>query len=195
MEHDWVIHSDERPRQAKGSDGVGCAFDRRQYYVARHVALPGQQRGGQQQGPRQANHQCRDGQPAGAFVAVPDVTGFYGPGVPLTLGLAALLFVAGALWSVHKRRFIPILWILLTILLGGFLLTGAPSSSRYTVSIPAICWLIAMPLNWLIEKGQRYLALGLLVVVVMTDLLFYFAVYVPSAPVDLIHSFPPGPFP
>jgi 4-amino-4-deoxy-L-arabinose transferase-like glycosyltransferase len=132
---------------------------------------------------------------AGAFVAVPDVTGFYGPDVPLTLELAALLFVVGVLWSVYKRRFIPILWILLTILLGGFLLTGAPSSSRYVVSIPAICWLIAVPLEWLIEKGQGYLALGLMVAVVMTDLLFYFVVYVPSAPVDLIHPFPPGPFP
>jgi hypothetical protein len=132
---------------------------------------------------------------AGAFIAVPEVTGFYGPGVPLTLGMAALLFVAGALWSVHTRRFIPVLWILLTILLGGFLLTGAPSSSRYAVSIPAICWLIAVPLDWLIENGKRYLALGLLVVVVMTDLLFYFVVYVPSVPVDLIHPFPPGPFP
>ncbi|MEW5719919.1 MAG: glycosyltransferase family 39 protein, partial [Chloroflexota bacterium] len=77
----------------------------------------------------------------GAFVAVPDVTGFYGPGVPFVIGVAAILFVTGLLWAIFKRHWVPALWILLTVVLGGFLVTGAPSSSHYVASIPAICWL------------------------------------------------------
>lgn len=129
----------------------------------------------------------------GAFTTVPDVTGFYGPGVPLVIGLAAPLFVAGFLWSTYKRRWIPVLWILLTVLLGGFMLTGAPSSSHYTVSIPAICWLIAVPLGWLMEHDRQRLALLALLIVMATDLAFYFAIYVPGGPRDLIHPFPPWP--
>jgi len=142
------------------------------------------------------NYVCRQAwRTVGAFTSVPDITGFYGPGVPLVIGLAAPLFVIGVLWSLRKCRLVPVLWILLTVLLGGFMLNGAPSSSHYAVSIPAICWLIAVPLDWLMETGRRRLALLLLPVVVITDSLFYFAVYVPGGPCDLIHPFPSGPFP
>jgi hypothetical protein len=74
-------------------------------------------------------------------------------------------------------------------------MTGAPSSPRYVVSIPAICWLIAIPLDWLIGKGHWPLILVLLLVFVATDLLFYFGIYVPRGPRDLIHPFPPWPPP
>ena len=129
----------------------------------------------------------------GAFTTVPDVTGFYGPGVPLVIGLAAPLFVVGFLWSAYKRRWIPVLWVLLTALLGGFMLTGAPSSSHYTVSIPAICWLIAVPLGWLVAHDRRRLALLALSIVIVTDLVFYFVIYVPGGPRDLFNPFPPWP--
>ena len=130
----------------------------------------------------------------GAYTAFPDTTGFYGPGVPLLIGLAAPLFVLGGAWSIYKRQFMPVVWVLLTALLGGFLLASAPGSSHYVVSIPAICWLVATPLSALIEtRRRRLIALGLigLSIIVVTDLYFYFGVYVPRGPVDLRFPFTP----
>jgi len=129
----------------------------------------------------------------GAFTSIPEITGFYGPGVPFVIGLAAPLFVVGFFWSVWRRRFLPVLWIISTILFGGFMLGGSPSSSHYVVSIPAVCWLVAVPLNWLWERGRwRYACLAL-IVIVATDLIFYLGVYVPSPPRDLIFPIPPLP--
>jgi hypothetical protein len=131
---------------------------------------------------------------AGAYVAVPDVTGFYGPGVPFLIGLGAPLFLAGLFWAIRSGNWVPVLWIALITFLGGFMLTGAPSSSHLIASIPAICWLVAIPLGWLMRHEYPYLAVFALLVIIGTDLLFYFGVYVPRGPRDLIHSFPPGPF-
>lgn len=129
----------------------------------------------------------------GAFVSVPDVTGFYGPGVPLLIGLAAPLFTFGFFWAIYKRQLIPVLWIMVTVIFGGFLLLDPPGSSHYVVAIPAICWLIAIPLNQLMERGHLRLALALLSLILLTDIVFYFAIYVPGNPRDLIHPFPPFP--
>jgi hypothetical protein len=130
---------------------------------------------------------------AGAFTVFPDVTGFYGPGVPLLFGAAAVLFIVGMLWALRLRQFLPLMWIILTVIFGGILLTGNPSSSHYVVSIPAICWLSAMPLGWLIQMGRWRHALAIGALVVATDLSFYFGVYVPSAPHDLQTPFPDWP--
>ncbi len=129
----------------------------------------------------------------GAFTAVPDITGFYGPGVPFLIGLAAPLFVIGLLWATWKRQFLPVLWVLLTVLLGGMMLGGSPSSSHYVVVIPAICWLTAVPLDWLWQNGKWRLSLALLIAIMLTDLIFYFAFYVPSQPRDLFNALPPWP--
>ncbi len=129
----------------------------------------------------------------GAFTTVPEVTGFYGPGVPFLIGLAAPLFIIGVLWSLWKRQYVPVLWVLLTVFFGGILLGGAPSSSHYVVVIPAICWLTAVPLNWLWQNGQRRLGLFLLIAIMATDLIFYFGVYVPNGPRDLFNAIPDWP--
>ena len=121
----------------------------------------------------------------GAFTVFPDTTGFYGPGVPFLFGPAAILFVVGLVWAAYKRIYTPILWIGLTVIFGGILLAAAPSSSHYVVSIPAICWLVAVPLNGLIEHGRWRLALALLLVVSIADLGFYFLEYIPGSPPDL----------
>jgi hypothetical protein len=126
----------------------------------------------------------------GAFTAVPDVTGFYDPGVPLLIGLAAPLFLIGLLWALLNKRFLPVLWVLLTVLLGGFLLADPPGSTHYVVVIPAVCWLVAMPLEWLASIKHERLALALLTAVVAVDLYFYFFIYVPAPHRDLIHIFP-----
>jgi 4-amino-4-deoxy-L-arabinose transferase-like glycosyltransferase len=130
---------------------------------------------------------------AGAFISVPDVTGFYDPKVPLLIGLSAPLFIAGFLWALVKRQLLPVIWILLTVFLGGFILSDPPGSSHYVIAIPAIVWLLALPIEWLISRGHPRLAYTLIALVILTDVVFYFGVYVPGEPRDLIHPFPPPP--
>jgi hypothetical protein len=127
---------------------------------------------------------------AGAFTTVPDVTGFYGPGVPLLIGLSGPLFVVGLLWTIYRRSFLPVLWIVLTVFFGGIMLGDPPGSSHYVIAIPAICWLVATPISWLVSSGRAWLALVVLLAVVIPDLVFYFVIYVPGSPRDLIHAFP-----
>ena len=126
----------------------------------------------------------------GAFTVYPDVTGFYGPDAPLVFGTAAMLFLVGAVWMVYRRNWLPLLWLLLVAFFGGFLMGGAPSSSHYVTAIPAICWLVAAPLDWLYENGHIRLTYFLLAVVLASDLYFYFGIYVPGHPRDLILQFP-----
>ncbi|MCP5097267.1 MAG: glycosyltransferase family 39 protein [Chloroflexi bacterium] len=130
----------------------------------------------------------------GAFTTVPEITGFYGPGVPFLIGVAAPLFVIGLFWVIWKRQWVPIMWLLFTLFFGGIMLTGAPSSSHLAVSIPVICWLTAVPLNWLWQRGHWKLAAFLLAAIMLTDLIFYFGVYVPGEPRDLFHVMPEWPF-
>jgi 4-amino-4-deoxy-L-arabinose transferase-like glycosyltransferase len=126
----------------------------------------------------------------GAYFLYDDVTGFYGPGIPFLIGLAVPLFLIGIGIAIYKRQWIPVLWILLVTFFGGFLLAGNPSSSHYVPSIPAICWLVALPLGWLFEHKHSRWAFLLLAIILTTDLYFYFAVYVPGGPRDLINAFP-----
>jgi hypothetical protein len=135
------------------------------------------------------------GRSFGAYTTVPEITGFYGPGVPFLIGLSAPLFVIGALWTIWQRHWIPALWIATTTIFGGIMLTGAPSSSHFAVVIPAVCWLTAVPLGWLWQRGYWKIAIALLVVVMATDLFFYFGSYVPSGPRDLVNPMPGWPWP
>ncbi|HET7011009.1 MAG TPA: glycosyltransferase family 39 protein, partial [Anaerolineales bacterium] len=72
------------------------------------------------------------------FTSLTETTGFYGPDVPLVMGIAAPLFVAGILWAIVRREFVPVLWIGLTMFFGGFLLSATPGSSHYVTAIPAV---------------------------------------------------------
>ncbi|MDI7276168.1 MAG: glycosyltransferase family 39 protein [Anaerolineae bacterium] len=130
----------------------------------------------------------------GAYTAVPEVTGFYRPNVPYLMGLAAPLFWAGLVQGLRKRQLVPVVWIGLATLFGGVLLNGAPSSSHMVVSIPALSWLVAMPIDWLFGTGRRRWAWAALALIVLCDLAFYFVLYVPNPCTDLSHPFPPGPF-
>lgn len=130
----------------------------------------------------------------GSFTTIPEVTGFYGPGVPYLIGVAAPLFVIGVLWFVWKRQWIPLLWLFFALLFGGFLLSGAPSSSHHVVMIPVICWATAVPLNALWQSGRWRLAIALILLIVATDLFFYFGIYVPRGPRDLFHELPEPPY-
>jgi 4-amino-4-deoxy-L-arabinose transferase-like glycosyltransferase len=126
----------------------------------------------------------------GAYTAVVDITGFYRPEIPLTLGLAAPLLIIGFLWAIRQRVWLPVIWLLVATLLGGFMLAGAPSSSHYISSIPAICWLIAVVLDWLAERGHTRWAMLALAAIVFTDIAFYFGFYAWQPSLDLKHDFP-----
>ena len=128
-----------------------------------------------------------------SFTSIPENTGFYRPGVPLVLGLAAPLLVAGFIFTIYKRRFLPAIWIILTMLLGGFILFGIPASNHYVVAIPAIAWLVAIPLNALTGFGRARVAWSLLVIMILSELVFYFAIFSQAPPGDLSLPFPPHP--
>jgi 4-amino-4-deoxy-L-arabinose transferase-like glycosyltransferase len=130
----------------------------------------------------------------GAYIAVPDSTGFYAPGVPFLQGLAAPLFVAGFVEAVRMRQGLPVVWILLVTFLGGIMLNGAPSSSHLIGSIPAFCWLVAIPIDWLFASKRWIWGGAALAIVLGVDLYFYFGVFLPRGSHDLVQPFPPGPF-
>lgn len=125
------------------------------------------------------------------FTSLTDRTGFYRAGVPLVMGLAAPLFLAGVVWAILQRQFIPVVWIGLTVVFGGFLLSATPSSSHYVAAIPAVAWLIALLLDGIWRHVRPWLAIVLLVAIVASDIVYYFGVYVPSdSPGDFDLPFP-----
>jgi hypothetical protein len=134
----------------------------------------------------------------GAFTGLPDMTGFYRPDVPFLFGLSAVLFTIGFFWAVIKKQWFPVIWIVLTFIFAGMLIFGVPSSSHYVISIPAIVWLIALPLEWLStrnKKGLLVLSIVLLIIMLLTDFFFYFFVYLYNNNSDLIFELPPRLFP
>jgi 4-amino-4-deoxy-L-arabinose transferase-like glycosyltransferase len=126
----------------------------------------------------------------GAFIDTPDITGFYGPGVPLTIGLATPLLLFGFMWAIRQKLYLPVLWLVLTLFFGGIMLNGNPSSSHLVVAIPAVCWLIALLPSALWERGQWWISLLLLAAVVGYDLYFYFGQYILHPHPDLHFPFP-----
>ena len=100
----------------------------------------------------------------------------------------------GILWFFWKRQWVPLAWLFFALLFGGILLGGAPSSSHHVVMIPVICWATAVPISALWENGRWRLALFIIIAIVLTDLIFYFGIYVPSEPRDLFHELPLPPY-
>jgi hypothetical protein len=129
-----------------------------------------------------------------SFTAIPEGAGFYRPGVPLVIGLAVPLLLVGVFWQLHRREYLPVIWLALTMFFGGFLLEALPASNHYAVAIPAICWLVASPLEALAGFGRLRWAILALAIIVATDLYFYFGIYAQSPSMDFIHVFPPNPW-
>jgi hypothetical protein len=125
----------------------------------------------------------------GAFNFYPDRTGFYASRVPFLIGVASPLFLAGILWSLYKKQWMPLVWLLLVTILGGFLLSAPPGSSHFVVAIPAICWVLAILLDRLMQIKHPRWAVMLIILIVITDLVFYFAVY-PGRGSDFTVLFP-----
>jgi 4-amino-4-deoxy-L-arabinose transferase-like glycosyltransferase len=130
----------------------------------------------------------------GAYTTYVDFSGFYRAGVPFLFGLAGPVFLIGFGWAIYKKQYLPVLWIVLVTLLGGFLLTGTPAGSHFIASIPAICWLIAMPLDYLMKSKRSGWAIAILVIILATDLIFYFGVFPHYPPGDLSLPFPSKPY-
>lgn len=129
-----------------------------------------------------------------SFTALPENSGFYRPGVPLVFGLAVPLFIAGVLWAIRERQFLPVLWVGLTMFFGGFLLLALPSSNHYLVAVPAIGWLVAMPIEALFGFGRPRIAVALVLLIVISELGFYYGIYARAPSPDLVHAFPKNPW-
>lgn len=113
----------------------------------------------------------------GAYNYYADVTGFYTQAIPFLIGVSSILFPIGFVLAILKKQYLPVIWILIVTILGGVMSAGTPSSSHFIGAIPAICWLVAIPLDWLIEHNHPYWAYFLLAIIVITDLSFYFVFY------------------
>lgn len=126
----------------------------------------------------------------GAYNFYADVTGFYAADAPLLIGASSILFPIGVILAIYKKQYFPMIWVFIVTILGGVMSAGTPSSSHFIGVIPAICWLVAIPIDWLIEYKHPYLACFLLVIIIITDLSFYFIIYAASPSVDLSVPFP-----
>lgn len=118
----------------------------------------------------------------GAYNFQPDISGFYAPGIPFLVAAASILFLAGLGLAFRKRQWFPLAWVLLVTILGGVMMLGTPGSTHFIAVIPAICWLVALPLDALLENGHPRWAWTLLGIILLTDLVFYFILYDPLSP-------------
>jgi len=126
----------------------------------------------------------------GAFNVFPDVTHFYAPNVPFLIGISGLLFLIGIPLAVGKKQWLPLFWMFVVTLFGGVMSAGTPGSSHFIPVIPAICWLVAIPLNGMAEARQPRWAYVLIAAILVTDLVFYFRVYPSNSFADFTLPFP-----
>jgi 4-amino-4-deoxy-L-arabinose transferase-like glycosyltransferase len=126
----------------------------------------------------------------GGYNFYPETSGFYLPGIPFLIGFASILFMAGVVLSLYERKYFPLIWLALVSFFGGFMVVGFAASSHFIGAIPAICWLVSIPLDRLFaEKNPRWAWL-LLAAVIAIDLYFYFGVYYHNPSWQLSIPFP-----
>jgi hypothetical protein len=129
----------------------------------------------------------------GAYNFFVDGTGFYAPRIPFLIGLASPLMVAGLVWAIYKKQNLLAIWLIGVTILAGIMVTGTPSGSHFIASIPAICWAVACSLDWMMARGWTKLAIAALVIMLITDLVFYFGFYYATPHGDLTLPMPPFP--
>jgi 4-amino-4-deoxy-L-arabinose transferase-like glycosyltransferase len=126
-----------------------------------------------------------------AFNYYYDPTFHYRPEIPLLQFIPAMLFIFGLVYAaMHLRRkeyFLPLLWLLMTIIFGGMLLENPPSAHRLLLSTVPVSILVAVGLVRLcsyVGEGigdkrviPHVLVATLLIVISYTSLHFYFDVY------------------
>lgn len=126
----------------------------------------------------------------GAYNFYPEVTGFYQPDAPFLIGFASILFLIGIPIAFRQKQYLLIFWVFIVTVLGGVMLDGTPASTHFIGVIPAICWMVAIPLDRLIERKQMNWAYTLLALILLMDLFFYFFIYASSPSLDLDVPFP-----
>jgi hypothetical protein len=136
------------------------------------------------------------------YYADVDVGGFYDRKQPLLGPVAGALMLLGlgvCLSGWRRWPFqLPLVWLGLTILLGGVLMLRPPSVQRYITLAPVLCLLIALGIDLLFQAGNRYLpndrhlwrwAAALLIVVVAAESLHrYFFDYLQRESYGTRHS-------
>jgi hypothetical protein len=89
---------------------------------------------------------------------------------------------------------LPVFWLVLTIFFGGFLIPGPPGTSHLIPAVPAMLWLVAMPLSAMDRNGYKRLVPVLILLMIATDIYFYFGIYNPyGVDPDLSLPFPTIP--
>ncbi len=126
----------------------------------------------------------------GAYNFFPEITGFYLPEIPFLIGFASILFMVGVVLALNKTHFLALVWIGIVTFFGGILIDGTPGSTHFIGAIPAICWLVALPIDKLFESGNRHIAYAILAAIIITDIYFYFIIYSGSPSPDLSLLFP-----
>jgi 4-amino-4-deoxy-L-arabinose transferase-like glycosyltransferase len=126
----------------------------------------------------------------GSYNFYSDVTHFYAPQIPFLIGITSILFLIGISQALYKKQYFPVLWVILVTILGGVMIVGTPASSHFIPVIPAICWLVAIPIHWVGENKKRYWVYILLSAIIIVDLSFYFIVYPKNLYADFTAPFP-----
>lgn len=123
----------------------------------------------------------------GAYNFFLEIPTFYFPHIPFLIGFASPLFLLGIAWTIYKKQYFPAIWVLIVTILGGFLLSAPPASSHFISVIPAICWLVAVPINLLFENRRAPWAYLILISILSLDIYFYFVTYKahPSSNLDV----------
>jgi 4-amino-4-deoxy-L-arabinose transferase-like glycosyltransferase len=125
------------------------------------------------------------------FYTFSEHAAFYKSGVPFMIGFAGIFFLVGIFWAMYRRKMLPIFWLALTIFFGAFLIPGPPGTSHIIPAVPAMVWLAAMPLSAMEKNGYKRLVPILLLLMIATDIFFYFGIYTPyGVDPDLSLSFP-----
>lgn len=128
------------------------------------------------------------------FFSFSDYTAFYKPGIPFLLGLSGIFFIAGILLAIYRKRVLLLVWLGLTIFFGAFLIPGPPGTSHIIPAVPVMVWLVTLPLSEMYKHGYKRLVPILLLMMIATDIYFYYGIYIPGgADPDLSLPFPDIP--
>ena len=129
-----------------------------------------------------------------AFNYTLDPTFWYRPGIPLLDFVSSVLFIVGMIWCVAHWRWsssvLLMIWFWSALITGWVITENPPSSQRLVIVTPALALLVAVGLDTLMRLSRRLLdarrsmvrglATGIVLVIVIVNLRFYFWTYTPA---------------
>lgn len=131
----------------------------------------------------------------GMFLVTPETSLFYGGGQPLMLIVIVPFFLLGVLISVRRINTplaLPLLWWLAVVLANGLLLDNSTATPRYVLAFPPIALITALGLTRVMQGrtaaglnhvGARravVLRFGVLLVLCLAQVGYYFAAHIPT---------------